>query len=122
MQIGDEKLLIRLVAARLDLPASQRLLDHPFKLSVIKRCLEDQLRLKRKYRKLMRKYGTDQYLIRFAVYLVDDFVSDTDLYIACLILQKQIEHINGNKDNIVIPSKKMQLIREREQAGLQNLF
>ena len=46
--IPDESTLSRLVAARLDLPSSQRLLDQNFKLSVIKRCWEDQLRLKRK--------------------------------------------------------------------------
>jgi hypothetical protein len=40
-------MLSRLVAARLDLPISQRLLDQNFKLSVIKRCWEDQLQLKR---------------------------------------------------------------------------
>ena len=43
----DESTLSRLVAARLDLPISQRLLDKNFKLSIIKRCWEDQLRLKR---------------------------------------------------------------------------
>jgi hypothetical protein len=48
----DEKLLSRLVAARLDLPISQRLLNQNFKLSVIKRCWEDQLQLKRKQIKL----------------------------------------------------------------------
>jgi hypothetical protein len=47
LQITDERLLSRLVAARLDLPISQRLLDQNFKLSVIKRCYEDQLQLKR---------------------------------------------------------------------------
>jgi hypothetical protein len=45
--IPDETILSRLVAARLDLPVSQSLL-HEFKLSIIKRCWEDQLRLKRK--------------------------------------------------------------------------
>lgn len=50
LQIADERFLARLVAARLDLPVSQRLLDHPFKLSIIKRCWEDQLKLKRKYK------------------------------------------------------------------------
>ena len=49
LNISDESMLSRLVAARLDLPASQRLLDANFKSSVIKRCWEDQLRLKRKY-------------------------------------------------------------------------
>jgi hypothetical protein len=46
--IPDESTLSRLVAARLDLPISQRLLSSNFKLSIIKRCFEDQLRLKRK--------------------------------------------------------------------------
>ena len=48
LQIPDESTLSRLVAARLDLPVSQGLLDRKFKLSIIKRCWEDQLRLKRK--------------------------------------------------------------------------
>jgi hypothetical protein len=43
----DESTLSRLVAARLDLPASQRLLSSNFKLSIIKRCWEDQLKNKR---------------------------------------------------------------------------
>ena len=43
----------------------------------------------------------------------DDFVSGTDLYVACLILKKQIEHINGNKENIVIPRIKMEQILEQ---------
>jgi hypothetical protein len=32
---------------------------------------------------------------------------------ACVIFQKQIEHIAGNKENIVIPSVKMKEIKER---------
>ncbi|CAF1184081.1 unnamed protein product [Rotaria sordida] len=93
LQINDENLLSRLVTARLDLSISQRLLNQNFKLSVIKRCWEDQLRLKH-----------------------DDFVSDCDLFIACIILQKQIEHIGGNKNNIIIPSVKMKLIRDRQHS------
>jgi hypothetical protein len=46
--IRDESTLSRLVAVRLDLPISQSLLNQNFKLSIIKRCWEDQLRLKRK--------------------------------------------------------------------------
>lgn len=88
--IQDESTLSRLVAARLDLPVSQRLLSAGYKLSIIKRCWEDQLRLKR-----------------------DDFMSDSDLFIACLILKKQIEHIDGKKENIVIPSIKMKQLREQ---------
>jgi len=52
------------------------------------------------------------------IYLEDDFVSDCDLFVACVILQKQIDYINGNKDNIIIPSIKMKLIREGGQSGL----
>ena len=59
------------------------------------------------------------------VILEDDFVSDYDLYIACLILQKQIEHIDGKKENIVIPSIRMKQIRERNgksHSKNQNIF
>ena len=47
--IADESTLSRYVAARHDLPISQSLLKRGFKLSIIKRCWEDQLRLKRKF-------------------------------------------------------------------------
>ena len=40
-----------------------------------------------------------------------------DLLVACMILQKQIEHIDGKKENILVPSVAMNKIREREQAG-----
>jgi hypothetical protein len=53
--IPDESTLSRLVAARLDLPISQNLLNKNFKLSIIKRCWEDQLRLKRKLQKTSKK-------------------------------------------------------------------
>jgi hypothetical protein len=48
LNIPDESTLSRFVAARLDLWISQLLLDRNFKLSIIKRCHEDQLRFKRK--------------------------------------------------------------------------
>lgn len=95
--IPDESTLSRLVAARLDLPISQRLLSLNFKLSIIKRCWEDQLRLKH-----------------------DDFVSECDLFLACTILQKQIEHIDGKKENISIPSVRMKQIREQNETSRQN--
>ncbi|CAF1642756.1 unnamed protein product [Adineta ricciae] len=97
LEIPNEALLSRLVAARLDLPITQRLISQNFKLSIIKRCWEDQLRLKR-----------------------NDFVSDCDLYIACLVLQKQIEHISGNKDKIIIPSIKMKEAQEKKQPGVSS--
>jgi hypothetical protein len=52
------------------------------------------------------------------IYLDDDFVTESDLLICCTILQKQIDRIQGNKDNIIVPSVKMKLIRERKQSGL----
>ncbi|CAF0773907.1 unnamed protein product [Adineta steineri] len=77
----DESTLSRLVADRLDLPVSINLSKDNFKASIVKRCWEDQLRLKHR-----------------------DFESDCDLWIACTILQKQIEGINGKKENIVVPN------------------
>ncbi|CAF4085447.1 unnamed protein product [Rotaria sp. Silwood1] len=91
--ISDEDTLWQLVAARLDLPISQSLLSRNFNLSIIKRCWEDQLRLKH-----------------------EDFVSDSDLLMACTILQKQIEYIDGNKEHIIIPIVTMRKNREREKA------
>jgi hypothetical protein len=76
--------LARLVAARIDLPVVERLRSQ-YPLAVIKRCIEDQLRIKN-----------------------DDFVSDIDLTMACLVLQKQIDHIKGSQDNILIPSANQQ--------------
>ena len=57
--------------------------------------------------------------------LDDDFASNSDLFIACTILQKQIEHIDGKKANIVIPSVQMKNIRDqirREQSGMQQVL
>ncbi|CAM4873828.1 unnamed protein product [Rotaria socialis] len=69
--ISNARTLWKFVTARLDLPISQRLLDQNFKLSIIERCWQDQLRFKN-----------------------DDFESECDLHMVCLILCKQIEHIN----------------------------
>ncbi len=110
--IPDESTLSRLVADRLDLPISQRLLDQNFKLSIIKRCWEDQLVLKRKRKQI-------EVFFFYIFFTEDDFASECDLYMACLILQKQIEHINGRKEKIVIPSIKMKQIREQNGEFLE---
>jgi hypothetical protein len=47
----------------------------------------------------------------------DDFIDFCDLLMACIILQKQIEHIDGKKDNIIIPSVALSKIRQKEQEG-----
>ena len=72
--------LSRLVAARMDLPSVLRLRSK-YQPAVIKRCIEDQWRIKH-----------------------DDFKTDADLDMACRILQKQIDIIQGSKDKIVVPS------------------
>ena len=36
----------------------------------------------------------------------------------CTILQRQIEVINGNRDNIIVPRVAMQAILEKELAGM----
>ncbi|CAF2624666.1 unnamed protein product [Rotaria sp. Silwood2] len=51
--------------------------------------------------------------------IYNDFVSDCDLFVACLILQNQIEYINGKKENIIIPSLEIRKIRERQQQQHQ---
>lgn len=55
------------------------------------------------------------------IYLVDDFVSDCDLRMACTILQRQITVIDGKKENIIVPHVRMRKIREdaeRARAGM----
>ena len=76
--------LNRLVAARLDLPIVQRL-RFRYKLGIIKRCFEEQLRMKN-----------------------DDFASDLDLVMACYLVQAQIDNIQGYEDRIIVPSKRRQ--------------
>lgn len=90
LRIRDENTLDRLVAARLNLPISQRLLSRSFNLSVIKRCWEDQLRIKEV-----------------------DFASEDDLHTACTILQRQITSIRGSNNNVTVPHNAMECIRQR---------
>lgn len=47
--------------------------------------------------------------------LDDDFLNPVDLWLACTILQKQIDHISGRKENITIPGAAMERIRRGEQ-------
>lgn len=53
----------------------------------------------------------------FSLYLGNDFSSDVDLFVACTILKKQIECIDGKKENIIVPSVAMNKMREKEQAA-----
>lgn len=51
------------------------------------------------------------------VLLDDDFESPCDLFIACTILQKQIDHIGGKKENITVPNVAMAELYETEQTS-----
>ena len=51
------------------------------------------------------------------VVLDEDFASDCDLLMACIILKKQIERIDGKKENIFVPSVVMRKYRENMQTG-----
>jgi hypothetical protein len=55
-------------------------------------------------------------IIFFISIVGEDFVSDCDLLMACRILQKQIEGIDGKQKNIIVPSVAMRKLREKEQA------
>jgi hypothetical protein len=56
--------------------------------------------------------------ISFVSVLDDDFVDDCDLLVAAMILQKQIECIDGKKENIIIPNVAMNKIRQKAEEGI----
>ncbi|CAF4451466.1 unnamed protein product [Rotaria sp. Silwood2] len=80
--IRDRSTMCRLVRDRLCWPVSQRLFNKYFELPIIIQCWADQL--------VLKNY---------------DFICECDLYVACLIHQRQNEHINGKKNSIVIPKR-----------------
>lgn len=79
------------VQAAMALPMSQQLLL-TIPANIIRQCWEVQLRLNG-----------------------EQFQSKKDLFFACFIRQKQDRHINGNEDNIIVPSTRM---RECEQNAI----
>lgn len=87
----------RMVKARLDLPVVEKLRQENHSMAIIRKVYEMQLRFKK-----------------------DDFQSDVDLRVACLILDKQVKFINGNESNILIPQKWMQnYIQEQQQRSTE---
>ena len=52
----------------------------------------------------------------------NDSPCDVDLLVACFVLQKQIEHINGNKENLIEPSARMTAIREKAKEEEASMF
>ncbi|CAF1226937.1 unnamed protein product [Rotaria sp. Silwood1] len=92
LDIPDEKTLSHLVTLRLNWPMSKKLLAQKFHVSIIKLCWENQLRLKQL-----------------------DFKSESDLLVACIILQRQRIHIDKRKEHIIIPAERMNQIHKRQQ-------
>ena len=76
----NKEMLERLVNARLDLPIVEQLRSK-YAFSVIRKCIETQL-----------KMGED------------DFSSNNDFQMACYILQKQIDIIQGHPERVLVPS------------------
>ena len=64
-----------------------------------------------------------QFILILIPYSSDnDFDSDIDLFIACTILQKQIQYIDGKKDKILVPSIALRKGDENAQTGNGNSF
>ncbi len=78
---------------------SKNLVAEGFDLSIIESCYENQFRLTGKIKSCFHIKRRKFYLISF---LGDDFVDDCDLRMACMILRKQIELIDGKEENIII--------------------
>lgn len=88
----DENQIARLVVARLDLPETRLLLKR-FPQNVVRRCIEDQFRLNN-----------------------DDFASNADMMMACVILKKQIDIIQGCAENIKVPHSRNPHENQRQTA------
>jgi hypothetical protein len=41
---------------------------------------------------------------------------------AYIIIQKQVEYINGKKENIIVPSIAMKKVRDQERTGIYAQF
>ncbi|CAF4390461.1 unnamed protein product, partial [Adineta steineri] len=87
----------RMVKARLDLPVVEKLRQEGYSMALIRKVYEMQLRFKK-----------------------DDFKTDVDLRVACLILDKQVKLINGNEANILIPQNWLNKFIEDQKKGIVN--
>jgi baculoviral IAP repeat-containing protein 2/3 len=85
----------RMVKARLDLPVVEKLRQEGYSMAIIRKVYEMQLRFKK-----------------------DDFKTDVDLRVACLILDKQVKLINGNETNILIPQVWMKKYLDDQELGI----
>jgi hypothetical protein len=87
----------RMVKARLDLPVVEKLRQEGYSMAIIRKVYEMQLRFKK-----------------------DDFKTDVDLRVACLILDKQVKLINGNEANILIPQNWMKKYLDDQEKGIDH--
>ncbi|CAF2097710.1 unnamed protein product [Rotaria magnacalcarata] len=86
--------LDRMVKARLDLPIVETLRRMSFTMGIIRKTFEIQLKNKH-----------------------DDFKTDNDLRLACLILHQQVKLINGNENILLVPEDWMnKYIEEQKRA------
>ena len=70
---------------------------------------------------MIRREGRDVFLWN-SLFLGAYRASESNLRTACLVLQKQIEHIGEHEEKIVIPGVKMREIREQAGIGLFLFF
>lgn len=92
--ITDEE-ISRFVTARLDLPII-KYLRTKYQLAVIRKCIENQ------YKKNL-----------------DDFASPTDLALACLIYQKQVDLLKDGLNKIIIPSQTEIQVHSNEKLNVK---
>jgi baculoviral IAP repeat-containing protein 2/3 len=85
----------RMVKARLDLPVVEKLRQEGYSMAIIRKVYEMQLKFKK-----------------------DDFKTDVDLRVACLILDKQVKLINGNEANILIPQNWLKKYLDDQEKGI----
>lgn len=52
-------------------------------------------------------------------FVEDDFKTDLDLQVACLILEQQVKLINGNEANLLVPQDWMKKYLEDQARGVQ---
>ncbi|CAF0850387.1 unnamed protein product [Adineta ricciae] len=88
--------LDRMVKARLDLPIVEKVRELGFKIAVIRKALEMQLRFKK-----------------------DDFKTDNDFRYACLILNAQVVLINGMSHAVLVPQEWMKNFTNNPEMNIQ---
>ncbi|CAF3578311.1 unnamed protein product [Rotaria sordida] len=86
----------KMVKARLDLPIVEKLRKLGFTMAIIRKAFEIQLKNKH-----------------------DDFQSDNDLRMACLMLHQQVKLINGNENNLLIPQDWMKKYIEDQEQDME---